>query len=156
MKLWWLQCSWCKATVNTCRVDLRALLWRRLNISRLCVHNSAQQNLKPPSEYGMTTVVIVRLWALRSVRVHIKGAAIAGCCFPHSLRAMRNRPTSDHNTLLTAENCAFVDLYPFKVNKLFFLVERYFILSSYYYLLMVFTECECVLYWKRGWVCLWI
>ena len=26
MKLWCLQCSWCLATVNTCRVDLRALL----------------------------------------------------------------------------------------------------------------------------------
>ena len=26
MKLWWLQCSWCLSTVNTCRIDLRALL----------------------------------------------------------------------------------------------------------------------------------
>ena len=49
---------------------------------------------------------------------------------------MRN--TSEHNTFLTAENGAFVDLYPFTVNKLFFLVERYFIMFSYYYLLMVY------------------
>ena len=33
--------------------------------------------------------------------------------YHYSLRAMRN--TSDHNTFLTAEICAFVDLYPFTV-----------------------------------------